>query len=111
MVYKVITVSPYNSIPSFKRRLANMKYKKSQEYRVNCDIKRDSLYIEWNDFLSIPVIERVNYITYRENMEAVYVHTGGTTGVSKTVRLSNDNMNAISFQYKLFKGEYDKGET
>ena len=110
-VYKVITVSPYNSIPSFKRRLANMKYKKSQEYRINSDIKRDSLYIEWNEFLTIPVIEKVNYTSYKENMEAVYVHTGGTTGVSKTVRLSNDNMNAISFQYKLFKGEYDKGET
>lgn len=110
-VYKVITVSPYNSIPSFKRRLANMKYKKSREYRVNSDIKRDSLYIEWNDFLAIPVIEKVHYTTYRENMEAVYVHTGGTTGVSKTVRLSNDNMNAIAFQYKLFKGEYNKGET
>lgn len=110
-VYKVITVSPYNSIPSFKRRLANMKYKKSQEYRINSDIKRDSLYIEWNEFLTIPVIEKVNYTSYKENMEAVYVHTGGTTGVSKTVRLSNDNMNAISFQYKLFNGEYDKGET
>lgn len=110
-VYKVITVSPYNSIPKLKKKIATAKYKKTPEYSIINEIKKDSKYIQWNKFLNIPVIEKVKFTSYKENMDAVYVHTGGTTGVSKTVRLSNDNMNAIAFQYKLFEGEYHKGET
>ena len=44
-------------------------------------------------------------------MVAALVHTGGTTGVPKTVKLSNENFNAMAIQYKSLNANYNKGDT
>ena len=53
----------------------------------------------------------VYYPCPKGNEVAALVHTGGTTGVPKTVKLSNANFNAMAIQYKSLNTGYDKGDS
>lgn len=110
-VKHVITVSPFNSIPPLKKCLANINDKnKNKELRNKIDeIKKKDKYITWNNFMQIPLYKYPKYPSYQENKMAALVHTGGTTGVSKTVKLSNENFNAMVLQFKAFN-TYLKGD-
>ena len=52
-----------------------------------------------------------HYPRYKKNTVAAYVHTGGTTGVPKTVKLSNENFNAMAIQYESLGANYNKADT
>lgn len=113
-VQRVITISPFNSVPTTLRILANIKDKlKNRENREKIDnIKSKSKYIAWNEFLSSENrYDSVECVSYEKNSLAALIHTGGTTGVSKTVKLSNDNLNALAFQYKMLNIGYNKKDT
>lgn len=113
LVEKVITISPYNSVLFPLNKLAIMKDKKNKpsQYEEIKRIKNKDKYMEWNELYSVPKYMYAKYPRYQENSLAVLVHTGGTTGVSKTVKLTNDNLNTIAVQYKLLNTGYDKGDT
>lgn len=56
----------------------------------------------WNEFIKrSKEIEKVETLGYIENYPAGIVYTGGTTGVPKGAILSNDDFNAMAFQYKI----------
>ena len=121
-VEKVITISPLNSVSikglyeGVKKELRTKKsndekLKKKEEKKRISDIKRKDKYISWNKFYNIINFDKVQYPEFTKDTTALYVHTGGTTGESKTVRLSNECFNAMALQYKLLGIGYNKNDT
>lgn len=90
-VKQIITVSPAASLPQLKQILYHVK-NKSQKF--------DTGVLEWKDFLSLGTDAVPVYAPYIENTCCIMAHTGGTTGVPKTVMLSNDNVNAVTHGYQ-----------
>ena len=112
-VEKIITLSPFNSILFPFNLLAEKKARRKDiSLYKNVDIiKKKDKYMSWNEMMNTPKFLYPKYPKFKENTLAVLVHTGGTTGVPKTVKLSNDNLNAMAIQYKLLDTGYNKGDT
>ena len=113
IVENVITLSPYNSVLFPFNVLAEKKSRKKDNalYSEIDKIKKKSKYMTWNDLMNVPKYRYPKYPRYKKNMVAALVHTGGTTGVPKTVKLSNENFNAMAIQYKSLNANYNKGDT
>lgn len=113
IVENVITLSPYNSVLFPFNILAEKKSRKedSNLYSKIDEIKKKNKYMTWNDLMSVHKYRYPRYPRYKKNMVAALVHTGGTTGVPKTVKLSNENFNAMAIQYKSLNANYNKGDT
>ena len=113
IVENVITLSPYNSVLFPFNVLAEKKSRKENStlYSKIDEIKKKNKYMTWNDLMSIHKYRYPRYPRYKKNMVAALVHTGGTTGVPKTVKLSNENFNAMAIQYKSLNANYNKGDT
>lgn len=113
IVENVITLSPYNSVLFPFNVLAEKKSRKedSNLYSKIDEIKKKNKYMTWNDLMSVHKYRYPRYPRYKKNMVAALVHTGGTTGVPKTAKLSNENFNAMAIQYKSLNANYNKGDT
>ena len=113
IVENVITLSPYNSVLFPFNVLAEKKSRKEDStlYSKIDEIKKKNKYMTWNDLMSVHKYRYPRYPRYKKNMVASLVHTGGTTGVPKTVKLSNENFNAMAIQYKSLNANYNKGDT
>ena len=113
IVENVITLSPYNSVLYPFNVLAEKKSRKEDStlYSRIDEIKKKNKYMTWNDLMSVHKYRYPRYPRYKKNMVAALVHTGGTTGVPKTVKLSNENFNAMAIQYKSLNANYNKGDT
>ncbi len=94
-VDKIILISPSDSLPPVMKFLYRLK-NKSPEIRAV-----DSC---WNDFIKGGNDITPEYAEYQQEEPFVMAHTGGTTGVSKTVVLSDDNLNAVAHGYARFLG-------
>ncbi len=84
-VENIISISPYNSLPTAKKVLVNIIGKIKRNGQLVVDNRLD-----WNDFIKLSA--KPNYPKYKKDTCCVIVHTGGTTGVPKGVMLSNDNI-------------------
>ena len=113
IVENVITLSPYNSVLFPFNVLAEKKSRKKDNtlYSKIDEIKKKNKYMTWNDLMNVNKYRYPRYPRYKKNMVAALVHTGGTTGVPKTVKLSNENFNAMAIQYKSLNANYNKGDT
>ena len=89
-VNDVLVVSASNSLPQPLKLLYNLKNK--SEFDKNT-------FTKWEEFIKNYSGENdFKKIDYVEDRPVVLVHTGGTTGKSKAVILTNENINAASFQ-------------
>ena len=112
IVENVITLSPYNSVLFPFNVLAEKKSRKEDStlYSKIDEIKKKNKYMTWNDLMSVHKYRYPRYPRYKKNMVAALVHTGGTTGTPKTVKLSNENFNAMVLQFQAFN-TYIKADT
>ena len=113
LVERIITLSPFNSVLFPFNKLAEKKKKKEEPelYTKIEEIKNKDKYISWNEMMTTNKYYYPHYPRYKKNTVAAYVHTGGTTGVPKTVKLSNENFNAMAIQYEHLGANYNKGDT
>ena len=113
LVERIITLSPFNSVLFPFNKLAEKKKKKEEPelYAKIEEIKNKDKYISWNEMMTTNKYYYPHYPRYKKNTVAAYVHTGGTTGVPKTVKLSNENFNAMAIQYESLGANYNKGDT
>ena len=113
IVENIITLSPYNSL-LFPFNIISCKKAKEENIELYTkieEIKQKEKYISWNNMMNTPKYRYSRYPRYKKNTIAALVHTGGTTGVPKTVKLSNENFNGMAIQYKSLNANYNKGDT
>ena len=67
--------------------------------KVTVDIPVDGSVIMWNDFLKLSKVETEDcYVSAHKDDTAVILYSGGTTGKTKGIMLSNYNFNALAKQ-------------
>ena len=90
-VEKVIVLSPSESLPFPLKSL----------YKLKNPLKKNMPegFMHWADFFDNGQYFKTPYIHDRQDRCCVIVHTGGTTGRSKSVMLSDRNINNVQFQY------------
>lgn len=90
-VQKTIVISPVNSLSVFKRMLYKFKSDK---------IVLDKKSVWWNSFIKNGCKSKYHKINYQKNHCFLISFTGGTTGVPKGVKLSDDSLNSVAHGYK-----------
>lgn len=91
----VICIDPSASLPTIKRFGYRLKCAK---YDIPYDGKR---ILRVADFFESASGKSVESVKYEPGMPAVITRTGGTTGISKGVVLTNDSMNAVAANFYL----------
>lgn len=112
-VDNVVFVSPYNSIPTVKKSIATFMDRKNQSKykKIKSELSKKFNVSDWNEFISSDsFIYSGNDNQDKSDEIAAFVHTGGTTGVSKIVKLSNRNFNAMPVQFEAFN-TYKRNDT
>lgn len=106
-VYKVVIVSAKDSMPP----LLGLGYLVTQELKMNLD-KFNECFIYWDDFYNrgMNYSNGVEVIRGKED-DAIYLHSGGTTGIPKNIVLTNGNVNAIMEQAKIIFPKIGEGDT
>lgn len=66
--------------------------------------------VSWRDFIAAGRDEIPAYCAYEKDKPAIIAHTGGTTGVPKSVMLSNDNINTIAHAYRFVDIPFARGQ-
>ena len=86
----IILASPSDSLPPIKKAAFMLTHAKIRPPLTNC--------ILWDSFMaSVPTGTSAECGCGLNHTGAI-VHTGGTTGISKGVMLTNGNINAVAFQ-------------
>ncbi len=104
-IEKIVTVAPNDSMP----------FPLSQIYpftKSATKLQDKSGMTSWKDFMKEgEKTDVTNYITeYEKNRISVLLQTGGTTGVSKCVGLTDDNFNSMVEQFKANVQNFKRGD-
>lgn len=83
--YDFFFANPMYDKSSLMKNLFYLKYKKAK--------KQDNIY-KVDDFRKYEALQ--DYKITNENKDAIYLHSGGTTGVPKIIALSNDSINNLA---------------
>lgn len=105
-IYKTIIVSAKNYMPP----ILKFGYSIMKEKNINFP-KSSEKYLYWNDFLNRGKnYEHDCFVSRSMNDDAVYLHSGGTTGTPKVIVLTNGNFNAIVEQAKIIFPDLGVGD-
>lgn len=70
--------------------------------------------VKTSKFISYYTVTHLSFIVRavedNGNDDAVYLHGGGTTGKSKTIRISSNNLNSLAFKLSFFDSPHEPGE-
>lgn len=93
-IYKTVLVSPKDSMP----KIMNLLYTITRELK-NRIPKSNERFIHWNDFVSRGESYKKSVFVRRSmDDDAIYLHSGGTTGTPKNIVITNKSVNAIMEQ-------------
>ena len=106
-VYKVVIVSAKDSMPS----ILGLGYLLTQELKMHIS-KSNECFIYWDEFYNrgLSYSSKVDVLRGKDD-DAIYLHSGGTTGIPKNIVLSNGNVNAIMEQAKIIFPKIGVGDT
>lgn len=96
----IIRLDVSDSMPPVMKKLCRLKSK----YRIPKSEYSFSKFLKLGNNVELPEGE------YNAKDTAVIVHTGGTTGVPKGVRLSNLNLNVVALQYSQVEFNFEKND-
>lgn len=98
MVENIVCISPYESFNPILRNVLKLKDKLNLEKNQ----PKSNNFISWKQFLKHGenIVENEK-IKYESDIPVAIVHTGGTTGKSKGVILSNGNINKCARQCEI----------
>jgi len=106
-VYKVIIASASESMPILLNGLYNATKGRKEEKP-----KHNSLYIFWKEFLRLGDYYDGNIDVHRKaEDDAVILHSGGTTGIPKSIVLTNKCFTIISKQATICFNMLSPGDT
>lgn len=100
-VYKVVIVSAKDSMPP----ILGLGYLVTQEWKMHIT-KSNEKFIYWADFYNRGYSYQSSCDVYRsKDDDAIYLHSGGTTGIPKNIVLTNANVNAVLEQARILLPE------
>lgn len=106
LLEKIIVASPSNSMPLFMKA----GYKVLYESKYDFKIEYNDIYISWNKFIHSGKINSITKVDADPMDLAVIFHTGGTTGIPKGVKITNDNYNSSITQIQIDNDIVEKGD-
>ncbi len=97
-IYRVVICSPSDSMPVFLNTAYNLTLGRKEEKPVN-----NSMYLFWKEFIKLGnnYEEKTEALVNKDDI-AVILHSGGTTGIPKSIVLSNKCITAVNEQAKVF---------
>ena len=99
----IITVSPTTSLPFVKKMVMKALSKTKVPYG-------EHNIISWEDFIALGKGTVAKEAEYDGDAIVAIAYTGGTTGFPKGVMLTNDSINAVSFNFEHAGLDYDRGD-
>ena len=100
-VSQVVVVSPSTSLPIIKKLAYRIKNK-----RVTLSSKA----IDWRTFIEKGKDASPKFTEFKKEKCTIMAHTGGTTGLPKTVMLSDNNLNSVAQSYKYLGIPFKRGQ-
>lgn len=105
-VYKTVLVSPKDSMP----KVMNLLYTITKDFK-NKIPKSNERYLYWKDFMERgKSYKKSIYVSRGMNDDAIYLHSGGTTGTPKNIVLTNGNVNSLMEQAVIVFPKIGVGE-
>ena len=105
-IYKTVVMSPKESMPS----LLSLGYFLTRDIKI--DFTSDENFLSWTDFLERGRTYKKDLTIHRTaEDDAIYLHSGGTTGTPKNIVLKNGNINAIMEQARIIFSDLGPGDT
>ena len=106
-VYKVIIASASESMPILLNSLYNVT-----KGRKEAKPKTSSFYVFWKEFLHFgDYYDGLVDVARKADDDALILHSGGTTGIPKSIVLSNRSLVTISKQAKIIFPMLQPGDT
>lgn len=104
--YKTIVISPKESMPS----ILSLGYYLTRDIKI--DFTSDENFLSWSNFLERGKTYKKDLTVHRKGEDdAIYLHSGGTTGTPKNIVLKNNNINSIIEQAKIIFPDLGVGDT
>lgn len=100
----IVTVSPANSMSLVIKNL----FRFTKEY---VKVNKDKRHISFKKFIQLGRKQEINIDnTYHPDRTSVILYTGGTTGPSKGVALTDDNFNSMVDQFLTSINKFERGD-